>query len=308
MKKLYSFLLVLFSLPLSLPADEGHNDAAFSFFQTWNMPKFWVAGALALAGVFFLYRARITRTIRMIILALAFFAFSIVSLLPLGDFAKGMGLHPSPMCVVEKPFLFLQRGYNVPVLFISIFVFIVLLTVIGNKLFCGWTCPIGALQELIHQVPLPKKWKVKLPFWAANTVRAGFFVLFLFLVFMTGFSIYAYLNPFEFLHWRFDWLLLIPFGITFVAALFVFRPFCYLICPLGLLTWIFEQISVLRVRLLKEKCNNCNICAVKSPCPAVPAILEEKKIRPDCHACGDCLRYCPDDALQYGLRISRRKE
>ncbi|MBN1995910.1 4Fe-4S binding protein [candidate division KSB1 bacterium] len=308
MKKHYLFLLLSICLPQIMPAAENHNDGAFTFFQTWSFPKFWIGAVLALGGMFLLYRARVTKTVRTILLAVAFFAFSIVSMLPLGDFAAGMGLHPSPMCVVEKPFLFVQRGYAVPMLFFSIFTFIVILTVLGNKLFCGWNCPIGALQELIFQVPLPKKWKIKLPFWATNIIRIGFFGLFVFLVFSIGFSIYAYLNPFEFLHWRFDWLLLIPFGITFVAALFVFRPFCYLICPLGLFTWVFEQLSVFRVSVITEKCNNCNLCAVKSPCPAVPAILAGKKIRPDCYACGECLSYCPDNALKYGFRIQRRNE
>jgi len=37
----------------------------------------------------------------------------------------------------------------------------------------------------------------------------------------------------------------------------------------------------------------------KSPCPTVPSILEGKKSRPDCHACGACIEACPENALKF---------
>jgi ferredoxin-type protein NapH len=66
-----------------------------------------------------------------------------------------------------------------------------------------------------------------------------------------------------------------------------------------LLTWLAEHISILRVRLDKEACTNCMICVKKSPCPTVPSILEGKKSRPDCHACGACIEACPENALKF---------
>jgi polyferredoxin len=75
-----------------------------------------------------------------------------------------MGLHPSPVCAITKPFLFLSDGGGVPTIFLTILVFISVFSIAGNKVFCGWACPIGAVQELFNQIPLLKRLKVILPF------------------------------------------------------------------------------------------------------------------------------------------------
>jgi ferredoxin-type protein NapH len=272
--------------------------AAIGFWDIWALPRVWVGALLALAGVITLMSGRLNKWLRLIFLLIIFLVFSVVSFLPLGDFASGMGLHPSPMCSVEKPFMFVQMGRSVPIVFVAILAFVALLTVVANKSFCGWNCPIGAVQELLHSIPLPKKLKIKLPFKVTNTIRMAFFLLFVAVLFRTGLSLYAYVNPFEFLHWSLEWAVIPAFAITFIAAFFIFRPFCYLICPLGLLTWLLEHVSILRVRVDKSKCTLCLRCVKESPCPAVPAILDEKRTRPDCHACGACIASCPEQALK----------
>ena len=97
----------------------------------------------------------------------------------------------------------------------------------------------------------------------------------------------------------FETLVIFVMAVTLIAAIFIFRPFCYLLCPIGLFTWILEHISLAKIRLNEEKCTECNVCIDKSPCPAVPAIMEGKRSRPDCHACGACQEVCPVDALKF---------
>jgi polyferredoxin len=87
--------------------------------------------------------------------------------------------------------------------------------------------------------------------------------------------------------------------VTVIVALFMFRPFCYLLCPIGLYTWVLEHISLTRMRLKKDDCTMCDVCVKNTNCPAVPAILAEKKSRPDCHACGECMNVCPKNALEW---------
>lgn len=279
-------------------AEEGTRRAP-SFFDIWTLPRVWVGALLALIGLFLLMRNKVSKNVRLLSMLVVFFAFSIVALLPLGNFARGMGLHPSPMCVIEKSFMFLEMGRGIPVIFLSIFVFMIVFTIIGNKLFCGWNCPIGAIQEIIHRIPLPRKYKIKLPFKVTNGIRIIFFFAFIVLLFALGFSIYAYMNPFEFLHWSLEWMVIPAFLVTFIAALFIFRPFCYLICPVGLVTWLAEHLAITRVRLDKNACTDCMLCVQESPCPAVQAILDGKRSRPDCHACGACIEVCPENALRF---------
>ncbi len=292
-------IFFLFALFMALQAAESTSGSLSGFFSSWQLPKVWIAALLAILGTILLLSKKLNTTIRLVVMVLAFLAFGVVSVLPLGSFAQGMGLHPSPMCIIEKPFLFANAGRTIPLMFFSLFVFVGVLTVASNKSFCGWTCPIGALQELFYKIPLPKKFKTKIPFKLSNFIRFAIFVIFIVLLLGLSFSLYLYLNAFHVLHWTWSWELLIPIGIAFVGGLFIYRPFCYTVCPLGLATWVLEQVSVLRVRLDKQACTDCKICLKKSPCPTVPAILQEKKIRPDCHACGECIKVCPEDALSF---------
>jgi polyferredoxin len=148
-------------------------------------------------------------------------------------------------------------------------------------------------QEIVNRIPEPFGKKIKLPFKISNGIRISIFVISLIMVLATGSDLYTYhniLNPFELFDWHFELVLAVLVGAVLVASVFVYRPFCYLVCPVGLLTWLLEYVSIFRVRLLREKCNDCKKCILKSPCP-----------RPDCHACGVCIDACPKDALEFGI-------
>jgi polyferredoxin len=69
-------------------------------------------------------------------------------------------------------------------------------------------------------------------------------------------------------------------GVVLIASLFVYRPYYYLICPVGLLTWLLEYLSIFRVRVDRNKCNDCGICISKSPCPSIKPILDSDIVRP----------------------------
>ncbi|RPI03660.1 MAG: 4Fe-4S binding protein [Calditrichaeota bacterium] len=301
MKRIRITILIGLSLFSAAWCGDGSN-ALQDFFSAWQMPKVWIAATLALAGSVLLIMRKVVSSVRLVMMAVAFFAFGVIGVLPWGSFAQGMGLHPSPMCIIEKPFLFINAGRSIPIFFFSMLAFVGLLTIISNKSFCGWTCPVGALQELIYHIPVFRKFKRPLPFALTNTIRLGVFAIFIVLVFTLSFSLFGYLNAFHILHWRWSATLIPSLIIVLIGGLIVYRPFCYLVCPLGLVTWILEPFSILRVRLIKSACTDCRLCIKKSPCPTVPSILENKKIRPDCHACGKCIQACPENALIFNKK------
>ena len=293
--------LVFFLFVFVLWVGEGGVEKAISFGKVFLLPRVLLGVFLSFLGISLLMRAKLNRKLRFYFLILIFILFGILPAFPLGRFATGLALHPSPVCTVIRPFQFIKFGREVPVVFSAIILFIGVLSLIGNKIFCGWVCPIGAIQEAVHRIPLPSRLKKKIPFGITNRIRVLVFMVFLILVFTLGKAIYDYFNPFEFLHWEFGFLTIFVFGVVIIASLFIYRPYCYFLCPLGLLTWILERISLFKVRLDKEKCTNCMVCVSDSPCPTVSAILEEKKSRPDCHACGRCIEVCPEDALRFGF-------
>ena len=293
---------ILFMVAAQLWADETQTKQKMGFFDVLMLPRVWMGALFCLAGALMLMRAKLRREIRITFLALAFFAFGVLTVLPLGQFARGMGLHPSPVCTVTKPFLFVNAGRGIPIIFPAILFSIAVFSIVGNKLFCGWVCPVGALQEIVHEVPLPRRAKIKLPFKVTNWIRVLLFIVFVPLVFVIGKSVYDYVNPFEALHWGFGLYEMIILAGVLIAGLFVFRPFCYLACPLGLFTWILEQISVLRIKVDPDKCTMCFDCIDSTPCPAMSAIVEGKRYRPDCHVCGNCLDKCDEGAIRFTVR------
>jgi ferredoxin len=280
---------------------DGESGEAMGFFDVWLLSRVWVSAIFCLIGLALLVKAWVSHRVRLVFLPVIFFVFGVLWVLPLGWFTWGLGPHPSPLCATTKPFLFADVGYPVPVVFFAILAAFAILSVVGNKLFCGWVCPIGALQEVCHRIPLPEKLKVKLPFRVTNVIRILLFVAFLAIVIFAGVSIYDYANPFEMLHWSYDLWALVALALTLAAGVLIFRPFCYLICPLGLMTWVLEHISLVKVKIDENACTDCDICLDESPCPAVPSILDGRLSRPDCHACGRCVESCPEGALRFRL-------
>jgi polyferredoxin len=283
-------------------AEEEHQPQKLGFFDVLLRPRVWVGALFCVAGLLLLMKAKVTRQLRVAMLGLAFFAFAVLAALPLGEFAKGMGLHPSPVCTITKPFLFVNAGRSVPIVFPAILFSIAVFSIAGNKLFCGWVCPIGALQELAYEVPLPRKRKFKLPFKVTNWIRVALFVIFVPLVFIIGKETYAYINPFEALHWGFELAGFTVLLVVIIAALFTFRPFCYVVCPMGLFTWLCEHVSLVRIKVDPDKCIECYNCVDETPCPAMDAIVAGKRSRPDCHACGKCLSTCDEGAIHFQIR------
>jgi polyferredoxin len=123
-----------------------------------------------------------------------------------------------------------------------------------------------------------------------------------------GYVLHHALNPFNLFNLDFE---LPSIMITTVASLVIgavmYRPFCRLICPFGLISWFAECISLYRVRIDKQACTECGACIRACPSGTAKARVYEKKVVPDCFSCARCLNVCPEDALDYGCALSRKK-
>ncbi len=181
-----------------------------------------------------------------------------------------------------------------------------LLAIAGNKLICGWGCPLGSLQDVIHRFSPTKKWKP--PFWLTNALRVlllGFVLCFLFgWVFgIDKLVLYHYVNLFKVFNWTipFPWWVLI---FAFLLCLFWYRPYCHLICPFGLWSWVAEHFSLARVRVNTDLCVRCQKCVRECPTPAADARINSGGRTvglPDCFACGACVEVCPTKAVVFDM-------
>jgi len=222
-----------------------------------------------------------------------------------------LGKSPNPMEGTVKVFKSMVGLYPSAWEKAIAFLFFVGLAVVGNKLVCGWACPFGALQELLYSLPILKRIKRrKLPFWMPNSIRAGLFVVMLLLLFgvvggKKGFVVYHFMNPFNLFNFDFE---AVPILATIVMALglalLVYRPFCQFICPFGFISWLAERLSLMRVRIDQDRCNQCGACARACPSEAAKHKVEGRFFGADCYSCARCLNVCPHDAIAYRCALA----
>ncbi len=168
---------------------------------------------------------------------------------------------------------------------------------VSNKAVCGWVCPFGLLQDLFHRVPLTK-WRPS--FRLTNSVRVGAFVALVVGLVAAGFDWIGRVDPFSLFSLNLTPIVVASVVVLLIAALFVYRPWCRFLCPFGLVSWLLEQISLLRPRIDREACKECKLCVRACPTSAMADIYEGKKLHADCFACGACIAACPQkDALEW---------
>lgn len=188
---------------------------------------------------------------------------------------------------------------------------------------CGWLCPFGLLQDLLHKIPFPKKIRTfrgdKLLRKLKYVILIVFVILLpLFLVDLLGQGAPWFCKlicpagtleggiPLVLLNrairktvgFLYAWKVALLLALV-VLSLLIYRPFCKYLCPLGGIYSVFNPISVLRYRVDKEKCVGCGACAQVCEMGCDPL---KNANATECIRCGACRRVCPTDAIQSGFR------
>ena len=86
-------------------------------------------------------------------------------------------------------------------------------------------------------------------------------------------------------------------GLLLVGSLFVYRPWCHLFCPFGLVGWLLEKVSLFKIKVNYDTCTACEACARACPSTVMNAILKRENVIPDCFACASCIGVCPTGSV-----------
>lgn len=260
-------------------------------------------GILCLAALLLLRVKKLTNRLALWLLVPSLLIFGVI-----------FRANPGPVQAIVQVFQSLALGRYSLQATLPIFLAFALMTFVGVKLICGWGCPVGTLQELLFRLPLfGRLKKKKIPFWAANSVRTLFFVLFLILLFglVGGWkdqSLYRYFNPFKLFEWNFRVTTPIFIILIFGLSLVHYRPYCMFVCPFGLFSWLIQDLSIFKIRVDRETCLDCGKCGRACPTQAARGILEGKTFKPDCFSCARCLNACPSGSLEYRSLLGGKKE
>ena len=205
--------------------------------------------------------------------------------------------------------------------------FFILLGVLLGRFICGFLCPFGWFQDLLHKIPGKKLSTAKLkPLRYLKYVILVVFVILLpaFVTNSLGMGdpfFCKYICPQGVLEGAIPLSLansgiraalghLFTFKFT-VLALFIilsilfYRPFCKWICPLGAVYSLFNKVSFLKIQVDHEKCVGCQKCS--RVCKMDINVVDTPN-HPECIRCGECMKACPTDAICYHYGFSTKKQ
>ncbi|MEA1926954.1 MAG: 4Fe-4S binding protein [Candidatus Auribacterota bacterium] len=228
--------------------------------------------------------------------------------------SPGLNCYACPYAVGACPIGSLQHflGYGAYHFSVYISGFLLLFGVGFGRLICGWICPFGLFQDLLHKIPT-RKFKFFQPLGYFRWVALIGLVLLLPL--LTGEQSYCrYICPAGSLEGG------VPYGIfsaqirtligtmyfiklgillIFIAgSIFTFRFFCRTACPLGLIYGFFNRIAILGLSFDPDRCTDCGLC--EEACPVDLKPQKGEYLSTSCIRCMKCRDACPQNCFKFG--------
>lgn len=203
--------------------------------------------------------------------------------------------------------------------------FFILMGVLLGRFICGFLCPFGWFQDLLHKIPGKKFSTAKLkplryvkyiilivfvillPALVTNSLGMGdpFFCKYIcpqgvlegaLPLSITNAGIRSALG--KLFTFKFSIL-----TIVIILSILFYRPFCKWICPLGAIYSLFNKVSFLKINVDNNKCVGCQKCS--KVCKMDVNVVESPN-HPECIRCGECIKACPTDALCYKYGFSNK--
>lgn len=233
----------------------------------------------------------------------------------------GLNCYSCPGAVASCPIgalqaLLNQRGFQVPFAALG---FLFLFGSLLGRFVCGWLCPFGLVQDLLHKLPIFKKRK-RLP--GHRVLKYGKYAVLVLLVCAGSLFLWGgfakvpafckYLCPSgtllgalplmganEALRGQAGGLFFWKLGVLLAIVLLsvkVYRPFCQYLCPLGAVYGWFNRFSLVQIHWEAEGCTRCGAC--ERACPVALSVQEISR-SPECIRCGKCADACPENCLRF---------
>ncbi|KAJ5073732.1 ferredoxin-type protein naph [Anaeramoeba ignava] len=199
-----------------------------------------------------------------------------------------------------------------------------------GKLFCGWACPLGFVQDLMAYIPIKKRSFGKDMEKNFKELKYAVVVIFLFLAFLFGLSSQdyekEYKNPFSdcpfnvispsstlfaYIPWALFWKPTVFFTsilawikialllATLISSTIYPRFFCRYVCPLGTILGIPSDYKFLKIKIKSKRTEDIN-SMLNRVCPMKVSIERNSSYinSSSCIHCGNCIAEMPNDLKQ----------
>ena len=206
---------------------------------------------------------------------------------------------------------------------------IMLFGIVLGRVVCGFPCPFGFLQELIFKIPIKKPGINKKTDRCFRYLKYIVLVVFVFALPLFLKDKYGVSSPY-FCKWicpagtleggfpllaaneslrsavggLFTWKVFVLIAVL-LLCIFIERPFCKYLCPLGAVYGVFNRFSFFRIDINKSKCTSCRKC--ERTCPMQVDVLKDPN-SVECIRCGKCGSACPESAIKLETLFSLKKE
>lgn len=213
----------------------------------------------------------------------------------------------SVLVAVYGAFIIWGTQYRLVILLLSLASALIL-----GRLWCGYACPVGLLQELMSLVRkrtgLPTLHGSPKMRRALDVTKWVVLAAFIAAVVLLGLRPSMYIRPDQLVVDAGGILGTILVGVFMGFGLVQERFFCK-VCPLGTLRGIFSRGSLSRIRKDPQACTHCRTCLESCPMDIKP-IYEERRhtdvTHVDCIYCMKCIEACPEPgALSFTLAGKR---
>lgn len=262
---------------------------------SWGSPLLVTTIALCLtmlAGIF--VRFTVTRNLRIpfLVVGIGFFGF----------------YNDACPCMISsfENLILLFRRVDVNWLHTLWFLGLIPVTYIFGKVWCGWVCHLGALQEFLF--------KTKSKGWFSSERAAKYmrrirytllFALVVQLVIMDK-IFWCSIDPFKAafnlnLNYGYELISGLLLALLITTSIFSYRPFCRSVCPVGiLLGWVASIPGASIIGYDKSACSSCKSCSESCE---INAIIRRNRIsyldNKECIACGNCIDSCSNSGLSF---------
>ena len=217
----------------------------------------WMLGLLALVTVAFFLKRDPLRWVALV-----------ATFLYLGWFDGGfLSVSHITAVISVGPAVFLE---DIPLLLFVVFT--VVTTLLVGRVFCGFLCPFGVLQDFLEKV-VPRKFKRELPRALHERLYLVKYVCLaaILLPALAGSraSIFSFFEPFGTVFFLSSSVVLWAIaGGVLVASAIVPRFYCRYACPLGAALAVASTVSPFRIRRV-EHCDHCKVCEQACPTGAI---------------------------------------
>lgn len=233
--------------------------------------------------------------------------------------APGLNCYSCPGAAASCPLGALQNalaesGKKTPY---YVFGILMLYGLLFGRMICGWLCPFGLIQDLLHKIPTPKLKKgrfTRVLSYLKYVILAVFVFILPLLYALRDFPLPAfckYICPagtfggamgllaseanaalFGMLGPLFTWKFVLLVSVV-VACIFAYRAFCRFLCPLGALYGLFNRFSLFGIKLDRPKCVDCGRCQTRCK-------MDIRHVGDhECISCGECIEVCPTKAISF---------